>query len=373
MEKYTKFYLFLCLFIVVSFCDKKTHTQIYTKESKTETFSLCKIKTMSERLCDVCNKAAGIYDCRDCQRTFCKNHVTEHNLELSKQMDDIYNQHDLLKEQLSNRHPLILEINNWEQESIEKIRNVAEKARHEFDKLFIDNKELITTQLEEISTQLETYKQTDDYTEKNLTEWRQALENLQKELSTPSNIHLEKVNDEQWLQRLEIITTSLNATENFEEISNEVRILENGCVAENGIAGHHEIRGSIKYSTGIHKIRLRIEKMAHNHWMFLGIISQNTDRQNNSYSSTSANGWSNSPSKGYLAGKCNNKYNSSKGNISENDILNLILNCDDRIIELENECTKEKYSIPIDLDSCPFPWKLHVNFYNQNDRIRILE
>ena len=328
---------------------------------------------MSERLCDVCNKAAGIYDCRDCQRTFCKNHVTEHNLELSKQMDDIYNQHDLLKEQLSNRHPLILEINNWEQESIEKIRNVAEEARHEFDKLFIDNKELITTQLEEISTQLETYKQTDDYTEKNLTEWRQALENLQKELSTPSNIHLEKVNDEQWLQRLEIITTSLNATENFEEISNEVRILENGCVAENGIAGHHEIRGSIKYSTGIHKIRLRIEKMAHNHWMFLGIISQNTVMQNSSYWSTSAYGWAKNPTQVFLNGKNNLGYNNYDADIDENDIIHLTLNCDNRMIELENDRTKKKYSIPIDLNNCPFPWQLHVNLYSSNDRIRILK
>jgi hypothetical protein len=155
-----------------------------------------------ERLCVVCNKAAGVYDCRECQRTFCKKHVTEHNLEVSKQMDNIVYHHDLLKQQLSeqnttsSQHPLMIEINNWERESVEKIGDLAEKARHELDQLLTGNKKLITEQLEGISTQLKIRKEADDYSEKDLTQWRQALEKLKQQLSTPPNVKLEKINDE---------------------------------------------------------------------------------------------------------------------------------------------------------------------------------
>jgi hypothetical protein len=107
--------------------------------------------------------------------------------------------------------------------------------------------------------------------------------------------------------------------------------------------------------------------------MFWEIISQNTATQNNSYFSTSANGWAKNTNQVYLNGKCNAGYNNYQGDIVENDILYLILNCDSRIIELGNERTKQKYSIPIDLNGCPFPWQLHINLYWNNDRIRILK
>lgn len=336
--------------------------------------------TSSERLCVICNKAVGIYDCRECQRTFCKKHVVEHNLELSKQMDDIVYHHDLLQQQLTgkdeapNQHPLLMEINKWELESVEKIRDVAEKARLALRQLLVGDKKLITVELEKISTQLKTRKEADDYSEKNLTEWLQALEKLQKQLLTSPTVKLEKINDETWLQRLIVATDLLISPDKFEKTCDNVQILENGFVAEhNGPNGHAEVRGFTKYSRGTHKISLKIEKMENNLWMFWGIISQNTETINNSYSSTSAYGWAKNPKQVYLNGKNNEGYNNYQGDIVENDILHLILNCDSQIIELENERTKEKYSIPIDLSVCPFPWQLHINLHSSKDRIRILK
>ncbi|CAF0868276.1 unnamed protein product [Rotaria sordida] len=57
------------------------------------------------------------------------------------------------------------------------------------------------------------------------------------------------------------------------------------------MADHGEVRGFKTYSTGTHKINLKIEEMTNNYWMFLGIISQGTEMQEHSYSSISANGW----------------------------------------------------------------------------------
>ncbi|CAF1063100.1 unnamed protein product [Adineta steineri] len=334
--------------------------------------------TSSERLCVICNKAAGLYDCRECQRTFCKKHVAEHNLELSKQMDDVIYHHDLLQQQLneqdttSSQHPLMMEINNWERESVEKIRLAAEKARCDLDQLLTSNKKLVTKELEGISPQLKTSKEADDYSEKNLTGWLQALEKLKNQLSSPSDVKLQKIKDETWLQHLGIVEVLLNSSEKFEKVCGNAHILENGLVAEHdGTASTAEIRGFEKYSTGIHKISLKIEKLSNNQWMFWGIISQNTAAKNDSYSSKSANGWT-STKQVYLNGACNNGYNNYLADIVENDILYLTLNCDRQIIELENERTKQKNSIPINLRGCPFPWQLHINLCYSNDRIRIL-
>ncbi len=143
-----------------------------------------------------------------------------------------------------------MEINNWERESVEKIRDMAEKARRDLDQLLTGNKKLITKQLEGISTQLKTCKDADDYSEKDLTEWLQALKTLKKQISTPTNVKLEKINDETWLQRLGITTTLLNPPDKFEKACHNLQILENGFVAEhNGSTAHGEVRGFTKYST----------------------------------------------------------------------------------------------------------------------------
>jgi hypothetical protein len=143
-----------------------------------------------------------------------------------------------------------------------------------------------------------------------------------------------------WLQRLGITTTPLSPSDKFEKVCGNVQILENGLVAENGMGGHAEVRGFTKYSTGTHTISLKIEKMTNNHWMFWGIISQNTAAQTNSYSSTSANKWAKNPRQVYLNGAHHDGYNNYQADIIENDTLHLILNCDNRTIELENERTK---------------------------------
>ncbi|CAF1016525.1 unnamed protein product [Adineta steineri] len=293
-------------------------------------------------------------------------------------MDDVIYHHDLLQQQLNeqdtalSQHPLMMEINNWERESVEKIRHAAEKARCDLDQLLTSKKKLVTKELEGISTQLKTSKEADDYSEKDLTGWLQALEKLKNQLSTPSDVKLQKIKDDTWLQQRGIMEVLFNSSEKFEKACGNAHILENGLVAEhNGIAGHAEVRGFTKYSTGTHKIGLKIEKMTDNNWMFWGIISQKTAAQNNSWSSVSANGWANTKQV-YLNGACKNGYNNYQGGIVENDILYLTLNCDSQIIEFENERTKQNNSIPIDLNSCPFPWQFHINFYYNNDRLRIL-
>ena len=58
----------------------------------------------------------------------------------------------------------------------------------------------------------------------------------------------------------------------------------------------------------------------------------------------------------------------------ENDVLKLIIDCDQRMLTLINERTHEKTkSIHVDLqDKTQFPWSLYVVVANQGYKIRLL-
>jgi hypothetical protein len=55
-----------------------------------------------------------------------------------------------------------------------------------------------------------------------------------------------------------------------------------------------------------------------------------------------------------------------------NDIISLILDCDERLIMMINERSKAKHELPVNIDNCPLPWQLHVVLHEPNSRIRIL-
>ncbi len=56
----------------------------------------------------------------------------------------------------------------------------------------------------------------------------------------------------------------------------------------------------------------------------------------------------------------------------KNDILELLIDCDEHQIRLTNERTNGTYILDIDLIKCPFPWQLNVIIYFSGDRIRLL-
>jgi hypothetical protein len=97
----------------------------------------------SKAPCATCgNKAAGIFRCEGCLRVFCRKHLNEHRDLLSHQLDEIFIEHDTLQQTIvenkgkqNNQHPILKQIDKWEEDSIVKIQQVAEEARQQVEKL----------------------------------------------------------------------------------------------------------------------------------------------------------------------------------------------------------------------------------------------
>ncbi|CAF0995551.1 unnamed protein product [Rotaria sordida] len=323
-------------------------------------------------LCVVCNKRKGSYRCEGCSQMFCPKDLNDHRNELSKQLEETVVAHDLIQQTLiqqiedPQQHPLLKKINQWEQESIVKIRQAAEEARN---KLLITTTEHTTNikqKLKNLSKELRQGQEDNDFIETDLQQWTQKLEELKKELHNPTSVAIQ---EDSTPLITKICIDCQDTPDVFERVCGNAQIKENGCLIVNDNSdGHTEIRGKNEYNIGRHKFCFRIEQLPPNGWIFFGIISKSEPMKVFSYSSPSNYGWT-TRNQIYAGGQCRRELSSDA---SQNDTIILLLNCDQRTIELKNERTNCVMQMSIDINRCPFPWQFHLNLGAANTHVRLL-
>src|ERR1700722_12079261 len=124
--------------------------------------------TSQKALCATCGKIAGIFMCHGCTQNFCMQHANEHRQTLSKQMDEITLDHNLLKQTIaeqkidSARHSLMKQIDEWETQSIDKIRRAAEDARKQLLNVVVEHTDNVTKALADLTQELKKARDDDD-------------------------------------------------------------------------------------------------------------------------------------------------------------------------------------------------------------------
>lgn len=156
--------------------------------------------------------------------------------------------------------------------------------------------------------------------------------------------------------------------------------------------------GSIPYQSGIHKIRIKVEYGR----PFIGILSHNIAIIDSKltrrpyyfwkypvyYRSDSTYGWCTAGSvrtHGFHWYPTYNSYRIINGKESpaqiewekaimeDNDIFQLIINCDRRELEITNETQGNHDIIKVDLWNAPLPWRLFVVFCDLKSRVHLLQ
>ena len=85
--------------------------------------------------CSICNERTKILLCQECLKEFCADHLTQHQQSLNKQFDLIQNDLNQFRLNLTDlrnnplKHPSIEQIDQWENESILKIKEKATEYR----------------------------------------------------------------------------------------------------------------------------------------------------------------------------------------------------------------------------------------------------
>ncbi|CAF3683330.1 unnamed protein product [Rotaria sordida] len=372
----------------------------------------------AKKPCAKCSKGSGVTTCDGCQQSFCTKHFVEHRHELSQQMTNINQEHDLLRRDLSkesSKHSFLNRIDIWERESINKIQAAAETARTDLQQLLDRTKNDLKTSIEKLTNELNSCQQSDDFTENDLKRWNEQLKELRKNLDIPStifivndddmksSIHLIRICNKQQKQqqqqqqiqrpstpvirtvehRIHNIKDSLCViNEKFGDIDGKAILSEDNLVVTCCLASiltQPIIYGINRYSNGKHHIRFRIEKMGDLR-LFFGIIrslenisrsGQTQTNNNNNYNyNNSLYGWWDL-NEAIINGKVQTtKY---RNILSTGDELTLILDCDNKQIQLQHHRTKRLAQLLIDLNKCPFPWKIVIRLQSAGDCVRILQ
>ncbi|CAF4182039.1 unnamed protein product [Rotaria sordida] len=135
----------------------------------------------------------GVTTCNGCNKRFCLPHFMEHRLQLDKQMDEVVQEHNQLRDALSqhsNTSQLFSRINAWEEASIRKITAAAEQARADLQEFFDRTKHRMGDSLGKIADQLKSKQKLNLYTEKEIGGWIKQLDELRKMLEEPMNIDI---------------------------------------------------------------------------------------------------------------------------------------------------------------------------------------
>lgn len=250
----------------------------------------------------------------------------------------------------------------------------------------------VSEKLNHLTQQIKKAREEDDFFETDLRNWMTTLNQLQQELSKGSlsnNITEDQsiplvyqlklttttseVNNKTTFKHLQTKSKMNYCEEIFENCLDGVRIEDNGrLIVHDKLNRSVEVRGKCDYSSGIHRFRLLIEKNPLGTWIFFGIISKSTLMKHNSYDSCSSYGWADFKDI-FIAGiRQNNQTTGQFSETQENDIISIVLDCDNQKISYTNEKNQHTQDLHIDIYKCPFPWKLHVNLFGTDDRVRLL-
>ncbi|CAF0866525.1 unnamed protein product [Adineta steineri] len=148
--------------------------------------------------CFTCNKEKITYPCEGCSKRFCLIHLTEHQQILNQELNLIINDYDQFKQTINEQkqnlqnHSLIKQIDEWERNSIEIIRQKAQDCRKsliESSQTFINGIEM---KFNDLSKQIKQIYNKNEFNEINLEYLTNELIEITKELNNPLNIFIQQ-------------------------------------------------------------------------------------------------------------------------------------------------------------------------------------
>lgn len=344
--------------------------------------------------CSICaNKALGVFKCQGCSNVFCRKHASEHRDHLNQQLETIFNEHNQLQQMINEQnspvnHPLVMDIQRWEENSIRKIRQTAEELRQQIErsfqmqrgkrrkkrKHFFNDRHLenVSTTLKNLSQRLTKAREEDDYIETDLQIWLNKLTTLRNDLMSSQNSTLILREDVPLISTLILssVQSKMKENERFSRVIGDVTIEDQGQTVIHGARKRSDafVFGENEYFQGQHQIRFVITKKDARCLTTFGIVSQ----QN----SSSVVGWNtNDETVGirYSSSSSSRRSASTSKDFKGETILQieLIIDCDQRKLLYYNERTTTTREISVDLNTCPFPWRLYFYLFDTNDRVRL--
>jgi hypothetical protein len=164
-------------------------------------------KMAASKSCSKCEKGRGTFFCVGCEAYFCRRCYEQHRQEMANHLEGFFGHHNELRQQINKEteeknfdSSLMIEIEDWQTKTIEKVKRVAEQAKQQVVKLLNSKKTEIKSEFEKFSEELIQLKENDDFLEYDLERLKQTVDQLNqklKELSKQPEIKLCKEQSDQ--------------------------------------------------------------------------------------------------------------------------------------------------------------------------------
>ena len=133
-----------------------------------------------------------------------------HREGLHTEMDGVVEERNKLQDEINEtaQHndqcsPLIAQINEWQEITIEKVKQVAEQARQQVTQLLNSKRVKMTTEFQTFSQELAHLKETENFVEHDLTRLKQMIQQFHQDLKqsiqpTTIELHTEQGDGIDW-------------------------------------------------------------------------------------------------------------------------------------------------------------------------------
>ncbi len=141
--------------------------------------------------CILCNDRNGSTRCEGCQQLYCLPCMNKHHEELVQQFQLVVDVRNELKELLDITEstskndkdiPCIVEIDLWEQKIIDRIRNIAAKARISVKDVLEKNMAEVRYRFEQLSVDVQQRQKEGKYLENDIDSIKSQLEQLRNDV-----------------------------------------------------------------------------------------------------------------------------------------------------------------------------------------------
>ncbi|UJR32369.1 hypothetical protein I4U23_019831 [Adineta vaga] len=312
--------------------------------------------------CASCGQTAALFTCRGCLENFCLRHTNEHRESLDKQMKQIFYSHEQLQQDLlepkneQSCQSLLEQIGRWEQQSLAKIRQVANETRDQVLEIVRQRKDNLKEKLDQLTPQLSKAKQDGDYFEDDIKGWLEKLQKCQQIFHEQQKAQLYFVRSTVPFISKISLTEMLN--DGFtQQLPESIYQKDPRHYSEDP----RPQRENGDFSAGERALRFQVEQYGPNSSILFGIVSKNSLDHEDLHDNSTFYGWG-SKNLVYRGGEIQVNYDGYKTDIRSDDIIVLTIDCDRETISLKNERTHRTYVLPVDLRKCPFPWRPNVRF-----------
>ncbi|CAF1473787.1 unnamed protein product [Adineta steineri] len=320
--------------------------------------------------CATCGQTAGIFICRGCSQNFCMRHTNDHRELLEKQMNQVFLSHNQLKQDMvgqtteHNCDIFLQQIERWEQQSINKIRQVANDTRQQVLTTVRQRTDNVKEKLALLTKQLSEAREYGNYFENDISEWTEKLQKLKRTFIEQQKIQLhEDRSSPAFISKISLDDMSNdNPTESFPRSAYQSKYQR--FIIERNDDPYKTVNSD--YSSGVHSFRFKIKEYGPNTSVILGIISKTVSEDIDTYINRTFYGWS-EKNLVYLGDDIKANYNGYKTDIQADDIFMLNIDCDRESISLTNERTARTHVLDVDIRKCPFPWQPNVRFIDNKE------